>query len=84
LTLKLSELEDFVEKFRISGREKLSKGELKKGIMKYWDVASDYSIKSRIQRLRELGYIRPDPEAPNIFKLKKTKNDEIDEIFGED
>lgn len=83
MTLRLTELEEFVEKLLKTGQSNWKKHTIRKGIEKYWDVASQHSVDQRWKALERHNFIQPSPEAPNIFKLQIPEDDELDEILSE-
>jgi len=84
MTLTLSELENFIEKFEKKNMKTIKKKDLKKAIRRYWDVATDHAVNSRLKVLKKEGYLKEKEDSPNVLEIKGREEETVDKIFREE
>lgn len=84
MTLKLTELEEFVDKLRSNGIREMKKQDLRKAIKRHWDIASEFSVKTRYEALMDENLVKEHPNSTQVLKVKKPEMDKLDDIFREE
>lgn len=81
MVVTIEELQDFIEVFNEQGIEKISDRKLKKAIRRYWNVASKPTVESRIETLKEEGYISKVSHSEK-WNIEDNTDSDFEELFA--
>jgi len=82
MTVTLSEFEEFMDRLRSEGLEKITTKNLRRAIRHFWDVGSSATVDSRMETLKEEGWIEK-TKAGDKWELQEEKENNIAQLMGE-
>lgn len=82
MTVTLQEFQDFIDVFKNQGIEELKEGQLRRAIRHHWNVGSQPTVDSRIQTLKEEGWIKKLKKGDR-WKIIHDRDEGIGKLFQE-
>lgn len=81
MALKLQEFEDFMQVLIDQDMEQIKNSNLKTAVRHYWDIGTPVTVESRIETLKEEGWIEKKPNS-NIWLINQEKEEGIEQLFN--
>jgi len=81
MALKLQEFEDFMQVLIDQGMKKIENENLRKAVRHYWDIGTPVTVDSRIETLKEEGWIEKKPNS-TVWIINEEKEEGIEKLFN--